>query len=179
MENLMRKLQAEGAWVSVYTNIYDCEKFAFGRIICVGESFFAMATLALNGDNDGIAVLLTKDVFRIETDSKYGQKMVRLHQPFRSQPWLPALREDAMVLSALQEVKKANRLVSVELREERDACMTGWVENVDEHMVELRQVDEFGNPDGTGWALLEDISSLSFDSEQEKWIEAQIKSRSV
>lgn len=179
MEELLKKLQVEDAWVSVYTNIYDCEKFAFGRIICVGSPFFAMATLSLNGDDDGIAVLLIKDVFRIEKESKYGQKMVRLHQTFRSQPWLPALREDTLLLSALQEAKKANRLVNIELCKEHDAQMTGWVETVDEHMIELHQVDQYGNPNGTGWALLEDISGLSFDSEEQKRIEIQLRSRGM
>lgn len=168
MKELLKQLQAASSWVSVYYNDCVSDRFDFGRILCVGDDFFAMLALSPDAKYDGITVLPIEDVFRVETMTQYEAKMEKLYAGQTWQPWLPKLDESDLVRSVLQEAKQAGKQVNIELRGERDIQLFGSVDAVYDCYFALNQLDSYGRPDGKCFALLSDISVISCDSEESR-----------
>ena len=66
--------------VSLYTNtnINDTSHFLYGIILAVDENKIAVQLISPDGENDGIVAFDTEEVFRIELDGQYAEKMKKL-----------------------------------------------------------------------------------------------------
>lgn len=171
MKNLMRKLQANNQYVSVYHDESNSSTFEFGCILSVDDSFIAMLSLSLDGTYDGIVVFPITEIVRIEVETQYAEKMAKLQGTQASQMWIPALEGDDLLSSVLKEAKKAEKMLTITLRGLDDFGILGFIDNVEDDYFSIRQIDDYGKPDGKCYALLEDITAINCDSEAERRIQ--------
>ena len=81
MVDVLNDLCREGIYVAVYGNSETPSKFMFGRILCVGDTRFAMLLISPNGEYDGIVVDDLEDIIRVAAHGKYHEKMMKLICP--------------------------------------------------------------------------------------------------
>ncbi len=167
MVDVLNDLCREGTYVAVYGNSETPSKFMFGRILCVGDTRFAMLLISPNGEYDGIVVDDLEDIIRVAAHGKYHEKMMKLICPNEVNLQLPDIDESHIDRSVLIYAKETNRLVSIELEESGAVDVCGFVEEVSEATCKILEVDEYGFQDGDSVLDLRSISQISMDSADE------------
>lgn len=169
MTHKLTELYNENAWVCLYHNPSDHNAFMFGRLLRVNESYIALLSVTPFGRYDGISVVQTRDIFRVEYNNQY-EKSILQRMDWEDSPWHPVIDED-IVRSLLSEAKSGCKVVSIELCESGINDIVGFVEKVEENVFSVRQVDSYGCSDGISVARIEDISLISCDAEEERMIQ--------
>lgn len=101
MEELLGKICQEKQWAAVYCNHENLDSFLFGRILYSNDVHTVMLSTTQNGAYEGLVLRETDSIFRVETDSQYNQKMLRIMQPGILSEWIPVLSGDDLILSLL------------------------------------------------------------------------------
>ena len=78
----LKKMCKEGTFVSLYTSPERPSKFKYGCILAVNEEELLMLEISPEGNFDGISLLETSIVYRIEVDTQYHERMATLTKPF-------------------------------------------------------------------------------------------------
>lgn len=171
MKDLLKRLQTNNQYVSVYHDETRNSSFEFGHILCVDDLNVALLSLSLDGKYDGIVVFPIDEIIRIETETQYAEKMARLQARQTSKIWIPRLDEVNLLSSMLKAAKAARKLVTVTLRGLDDVGILGLVDTIENNYFSIMQIDDYGRPDGKSYALLEDITAINCNSEAERRIE--------
>lgn len=157
-------------FVSVYTNAQDTLKFIFGRILCVNDDYIVIYMISPNGEYDGVIVKETEDVIRLEMDDQYSRKMKMLCAVTEEDICQYVVDENQIVKSVLMIAEKTKKIISCELLGSGFDDVVGFVSNLEDGVCEIKQVDSYGCEDGVSYIMVDDISQLSFDSEDEQRI---------
>lgn len=170
MYRMMNALCEKNVFVSVYDDPADTSKFKFGRILSVNKTRFAILLLSPNGDCDGIVTDDTKDVFRIDTNGQYHDKMVKLNRVHPEEINIPDIDSSCIDLSILSFAKEMGLLVSIELENSGIFDITGFIEDISETICKIRVINEYGYNDGHSYIETNRISQMELDSEYERRI---------
>lgn len=154
--------------VSLYTNINDTSHFLYGIILAVDENKIAVQLISPDGENDGIVAFDTEEVFRIELDGQYAEKMKKLSGNIQRVGF--QLVENSIYLSVLYLAKQRNQIVSIELCSSGYDDVVGFVSGISEDDCCINQIDEYGFPDGCSYISLEDITQISCGGKTENRI---------
>ena len=123
-----------------------------------------------DGAFDGITVQDAESVVRIELDGGYSARMKKLMAGVYTEEKFDIFCEDVRG-SALEAVKKAGCIVSIELLGSGVSDVIGIVEDIDGGMYRIAQVNEDGSGDGISYISLDAITELGFASADERRIE--------
>ncbi|MGM9681025.1 MAG: hypothetical protein ACI3XR_05920 [Eubacteriales bacterium] len=75
-------------WVAVYYDDNPNGSFDFGKILAVDENTVLLYSLSPNGEYDGYELHQTSSVVRVETDSQYVDKMMKLQSDHLPKPFV-------------------------------------------------------------------------------------------
>ena len=170
MNDIMKSLCEESAYVSVYGDPMEVAKFKFGKFLCVGDFRTVMLLVSPNGDYDGIVVNNTEDVFRVDSCGHYHEKMGKLINFCIDSVELPCIDKACIDLSILSFAKERKKIVSIELHDSGFADVVGFVDEVDEKVCRIHVIDEYGYDDSCSYVDLNSISQIVLDSEDERRI---------
>ena len=109
MNDIMKGLCEESAYVSVYGDPMEVAKFKFGKFLCVGDFRTVMLLVSPNGDYDGIVVNNTEDVFRVDSCGHYHEKMGKLINFCIDSIELPCIDKACIDLSILTFAKERKK----------------------------------------------------------------------
>lgn len=167
MINLLYELQNKGSFVSIYTNDENTSKFIFGKILCVNNSEIAIYMLSPDGSYDGILVTDNSKIFRIETNSDYNKKMQKLCN-FEELPVCYEFKNNENIKKELLYLAhKTKQAVSIELLNSGYDDVVGIVENIGDNICTISQINQYGKPDGVSFVSMQDITQISYNSQDE------------
>lgn len=167
MIRTIKKLCLSDENVCLYSNSEDISGFTFGRFIACDDSFFAFEMVTPNGNPDGVLVKEIDKVYRVEKNSKYCRKMEIIMEACKCQMPDYSIDDHDVVGSIMEKAQSTKRVVSIELLNSGKEDIVGFVENLTTEQYVIRQYDEYGEEDGISYIKKEDISQISFDSEDE------------
>ena len=170
MIELLRELCESGKKAGIYTNRQEPSKFIYGGVLAVNDDEVAFQLVNPDGEYDGIVVMSSDCVFRIETSGKYSRRMEKLCSEDSFPEFHDKIIESEIMLSMLEIAKVRQTLVSFELCQSGYDDIVGIVKAVDEGKCQISQFTCDGEDDGVSVVSLEDISQVSFEGEDEKRI---------
>ena len=168
MISVIQKYIEEKAYVSVYTDPDNTARFIYGRILAVNDIYIVMQPLTLDRKEDGILLKLTEDVFRVDTGGEYEVKMQKLI--VHANTILPdfPIENTNIIESVILYAKQNSKVLSIELEKSGIDNIIGIVEKVEDDVVTIEVLDEYGQHDGIAHVKISSISQISCDGENEK-----------
>jgi len=167
MLKLLKEVCKQNKFACIYTNEENTSKFFFARVLCVNEKHIAIYLVTKDGCFDGIVVKRTEEISRVETDGQYSQKMKKLCSLQEQKPWEHCLQEERIPESLLSVAKEEKGIVALEMLKSGYDDVVGFVEEIRDGLCTIRQIDEYGFEDGISYVRIDDISQISYASEDE------------
>lgn len=169
MLELLREKYKSSEYLSIYTNSDNTQSFHFGKIISVNKNETAIEMLSPKGEYDGIMVLSTDLIYRIETDGLYSEKMRKLYS--LNEP-LPSFDIDCKRIKQeiLELSMKHKKVVSIELENSGINDVVGIAKSVDNTLCCIKVIDDYGMQDGITYVNFNSITKICFDSQDEQII---------
>lgn len=164
MINILNRIE-RNRWVSIYQDGSD--SFMYGRILAFNETDTAVLLVSRRGGFDGIMVVRTDSITKIEYGGMYEQRMSRLLKEDELAEYAVTLSDENICEQVLGLSAKARSVVSLELCDSGYDDITGVVESVEDGIVCVQVIDVYGCPDGKALALLDDITQISYLGEKE------------
>ncbi len=165
----LSEFRKTGEFIAVYSG---SDKFIFGTVCGIDEEYFALKSYTPNGDNDGYIVKRIDSVTAVEHKSKYieGLKRIidakKLLQPKNVVHSSIDFEKESLVETVLEVSSDENKVVSVEL-EDFETLIVGNVKSVDDPLCVIKQINEYGEPDGERIFPIEQINSVCIDTTDE------------
>ena len=175
MKKILYELYSTKKMACLYSNGADTSKFHFGTVIAINEEEIALQLISPDGDDDGITVIGINNIIRVELDGQYAEKMKKLYAKSLSSIDSPKIENDNITNSILLLAKKERYVVSIELMDSGYNDIVGIVEDIDDIQCKIKQYDEYGYMDGISYCFVNDISKLTFLTQDEKRIMRLIK----
>lgn len=173
-ENL-EKFKKSQKLVSLYSNIENKDAFNVGFIVDYDSEFILLNSISQYGKYDGILLIYIDDIFRIDTDSKYGNKLLKLLNNEEITNY-----EFKKVGSCIEKIfsyaKENDSIISISFFDsDNKSDIIGKVKSYDNNEVEICCYDEYGEIDGISYININEINYISLDSLDEKMITNLIK----
>ena len=171
MLDVLYELAKEKEYACFYSNP-QLDKFKFGFVLAVNENEIAIHEISPDGEDDGIIVMPTERIYRVERNSQYLEKMKKLCSGTVIADWLTPIDESNILFSVLLNPVLRERIVSIELHDSGYYETSGFVEEVkNDNCLVIRQVDDYGFEDGITYLKLEDVTELVISSDLQKRIQ--------
>ena len=172
MLKVLFELYSSKKVASIYTDSSETSKFYFGSIAAINDKEIAIHLISPDGEDDGITVMSVDNVFRIETDGLYHEKMKKLCSGFENtvSPCNFPIDNNNISASVLLSASERNLLVSIELLDSGYNDVIGFIESITDGECKVKQVDEYGFEDGYSYVSIDDITKISCHTQDEKRI---------
>lgn len=155
---------------SIYTNEQETNKFHYGTILAVNDKEIAISMISPKGEFDGVSVIPTDFVYRIETDGQYSEKMEKLCSDMYYDKFDKELDTSKIKESLLDIAVQTQQIVSLELVDSGYYDVVGFVKEIKDGCCRIRVVDEYGAEDGDSFVMLDNITQVCYASEDENLI---------
>lgn len=167
MTSVLQECVKNQAVASLYFDRNEPFSHLTGRVLQANENELLVAHISAHGCYDGFILKRVDDLYRIDTDGKYEQKIEQLYSKKRqSHPSICFNVPNRSLYELLVEyAKQENLIVSVEFD---DACLSGFVASVTPEAMELRIVDEYGAACGMAYFYISEVSTISVDTDDEQ-----------
>lgn len=160
MYSKLMKSKDSNELVALYSSEYDCDKFSVGYIYELKDDKILILNVGVHGEFDGYMVMYVDDIFRIETKSRYINKVSKL-QSFKMPEKFEVNLTDDLFMDLVKISKEYKRIVAVAYGEEFEE-IRGFVTEIG-NAITFLQVNEYGEEDGETSIALEMISKIVFD----------------
>lgn len=150
--------------VSVFCDRSRPESHLTGFIDAASDCEIVLKHISPEGRYDGFVLIHRDDVYRIDADGEYEQKIQKLYN-LKNQSHPDLQYSEYLYDDLLSFCKEQNFIVSVELEE----CeLSGFLVNFDSEFVQLQLVNDYGKRNGETVLSTNEIISFSVDSEKEQ-----------
>lgn len=166
MLTILNQSKTENKNLCIHSNSYDTAKFIYGTIICADRDFFAVKAIAPDGTPDGIIAKRTDSVIYIETDKQYDEK-IQVLSSGRTCDYNVILKESFIPISLLESAKAQKQIVSVKLIPSDIYDIIGFVAGIKDNICTVKQINEYGKETGMAYFKIEDITEVSYASQDE------------
>lgn len=164
MLKMLNKFLNTKKYIAVYVNKSDSTKFLVGTVSAVDNGFFALNQISPRGTYDGTQIMQINDILRIETDSRYCKELLKIAA---DPPIYYPLRVDNenVLVSAVHSAIVSQKIVTVAHNEN---LITGFIASSHDGLCNIKCVDPYGYNDGTACIMIDEITQISFDTEDEQ-----------
>ena len=167
MFTTLTEIYKQKDFVALYTDYNDSSKFIYGQIINLNKDEIAIYTISPEGYFDGIVAKKTTDIMRIDLGGRYINKMKKLMSLHGLEISECLLDKDHIFQSLLLLAKDSIQIVSLELLNSGYTDVTGFIANIEDGLCCIKQVDLFGIEDGVSFVKMNDITQISYSSNDE------------
>jgi hypothetical protein len=173
IQSILKRSIKEGKIISVYTNRYQPEKCSVGFIDSLTSEHFIMKHVTPEGISDGFIVRRIEDIFRVDVDGEYEQRINLLYslqnQQHQNFVKVDEIRKSNLFKESLLIAQKQKLVVSVCIDDtENQDDIIGYVKDVISNGVTISRISFNGLDDGESSFFIEDIVKLNCDSSDEK-----------
>lgn len=164
MKELINKLKNSRKLAAVYSDDDNCDKFAVGYILKNTSDELLMLNISPYGKYDGFSVIRTDDIYRIEYESLYLKKIERLTD--KGEISFPELDCGEYLTDSLMKYSMENEMIALIKIDGGADVVTGFVSDVTDEFVCLKQISDCGEYDGMTFIGKEQISFIASDDEE-------------
>lgn len=161
--------------VSVFCDSLNPDKHLTGWICASSENVVMIKHISPRGLYDGFILVQSDDIYRIDVDGKYEQKMRYLYKA-KKQEHPHFLIEEDLYTSLLLFCKTQELIISLELA---DGILSGFVVAFDDECITMKLVDNYGDSNGQTVVINSEIVSISADTQNEQDIKLLYKLKTV
>lgn len=147
MNSVLLNAMAEKKIVSLYTDTSETNKFTVGYILGTSDDYVLLNSIATNGINDGLYLLQANDIFRINIDGEYENKILKLYHMQNQKP-VANMQVDDLFNAFFTYAQKNAMIVSIKLCDGEEYELSGIVENVSDEQLTLKCISNYGKYDG-------------------------------
>lgn len=165
--NELIKIMNEDTLVSLYDNRNNISRFIFGKLLFVNEDFFIIQLFSSTGHLDGLLLKRIDEVFRIEINSSYHKKIMKLIELNNARTEKIDFCDSKPIESFLEFAKYNNHVVSVEILGGDSFNLIGFIESNHDNICKIQQIDEYGYFDGLSVFNITDVTEISCNSSSE------------
>ena len=159
--------------VSLFTDSEDVLGYCSGIVLDYDEDYLIFNSIE-DGNDDGLMIFNTSDIFRIDTDGKHEKKLDSLFDKNNKKEYKLEYGEN-LLDTVLDYSKKNNLVISVCLDYSLfDDYVMGFVSSYDEETLIIDSYDEFGEADGKTYINIDDIGHIMVLSSSEKALQEKI-----
>lgn len=150
---------------SIYRNPDEPERHLTGFVERYNDTEVLVSHITPYGMYDGFILLLRDDIFRIDRNGKYENKISRLYKlRDQSHPVVNTFQEDRNLLDTMLDFAMKNSyVVSVS---DGDGYDIGNLISYDDQYLTLDTYDSYGEYNGRVTVMIDNIVALSVDNEE-------------
>lgn len=156
----------EGKLIAVYSDKNDTEKFAAGFFIGKDDENIVLAHISPYGKYDGYLIKRIEDVFSVEYDNDYCNKLESLYR-LQNQAHATINLGDNAILAIIEWAYENKKIVSLELCDSGYTDIQGYINSIDSDSIEICKVDDYGEENGSATIEPSALSGIKCDSENE------------
>lgn len=161
--------------VSLYSNVKNKDAFNVGFIVDYDSKFLLLNSISEYGKYDGILLIYIDDIFRIDIDSNYENKLLRLLNNKEITNY-KFKKIGSCIEKLFNYAKENNSIISISFFDsDYKSDVIGKVKSYNTNLVEICCYDEYGKVDGISYINISEINYASLDSLDEKMITNLIK----
>lgn len=164
MKELINKLKNLRKLAAVYSDYDNCDKFTVGYILKNTSDELLILNISPCGKYDGFSVIRTDDIYRIEHESLYLKKIERLTD--KGEISFPEFDCGNSLMDGLMKYSMENEMITLIKIGGGADIVTGFVSDVTDEFVCLKQISDCGEYDGMTLIGKEQISFIASDDEE-------------
>lgn len=161
IKEILMEHQEKLNMIAIYVNVEEEENFAVGYVVDVIEDQFLFLNVGLHGEFDGYTAAYIDDIYRVENDSRYINKMKQLCS-FDLRNVLKNEKEQSAIMFLIDTAFKEKRVIKLSVAE-KDNVITGFIIKKNSSFIEVLQLDEYSDEDGNSVIKYDDIVQVCYD----------------
>lgn len=159
--------------VSLYENWDEPHLCVTGIVDCFTKEQVLIKHLTRCGEYDGYAVRKTDNIFRVDFDGIYEQKLERLYhlqKKHHISKIIKSVNDDTNLFVLTMTVAlKYGWVVNLSIDDsDRQESIIGWVKKVEDDSVLISQITSEGSDDGQTAIFIKDIDRMYCDTDDER-----------
>ena len=162
-----------GQIIEVYTNL-DEDAFGLGKVLNYDEEYLLIQELSVFGEQDGVVLYKTDSVFKIAYDTIYSRKILKLAKLLKEKEENYEFAGD-FPISILEASRREKKVIDIQLCDSGRCDVSGVVDSIQDGICVIRQITSEAEEDGFCCVKVEDITSIRYDSSDNRKIEEKIK----
>lgn len=167
---MIEHTKSDDELISLYTDINNTTKFEVGYIADFNEDDFILERISPEGKYDGYLFGKTQSIYRVELDSIYLNKILKLMKYNGMTRRKNSFEHNNLLLSFMKFAYEDKKILSIELFESDNQDIVGRVDKFDSDHCTIMQTSESGELNGYSSCKLGDISFIVCDSEDQQII---------
>lgn len=157
--------------IEVYTDRDDTSTYHEGYVMACNEDYCAMALVSPQGRFDGYILERIDRIYSVQAGGPYEKKIQTLMKYCNTRINYIELDDSNLIFSFLDYARSTGSIVSLDVFGSDAENGIGFVYTVDHEMCFLKQVDLYGMNYNESYFMLEDISRISMNGEDETVLE--------
>lgn len=161
---IIKEFIGTGKIISIYANKQDENLATVGIMEKVTAHEYILQRIDTHGMYSGFIVREIENIFRIESDGKYEEKIRKLVQYKKSTPKeIPFSVLESAFIESVTHCMQSNASILIGVKN-RDALISGFVTDIKKNLVSVESIDYDGTSDGVVIVSMKDIDYIEFDS---------------
>ncbi|MBQ5591140.1 MAG: hypothetical protein IIU65_05610 [Clostridia bacterium] len=174
MINVIKKYFNENAVVSIYSDSDDTAVFEVGYINTYNDYEVLLSSINKRGEYDGYILLRIEDIFHIEANGEYEEKVEKLYSIKNQKHEKLEFANDEIAYQVLDFAKENNLIVRFEFEDE---CRCGLVDEIDNNICTINSINDYGKSDGTAAIDIDKAETIAVDSDIDQDLKLLFESR--
>jgi hypothetical protein len=165
-EAVFRSAMQQRKAISIHTDKSDRSSVDCGIIDCFDDDHVRIQAYTSYGFPDGICVLLRQNIFLVDTDGPYEQRIMYLAASLPEQPpraAFPPILSGSILAETLAQASAGKILVTL-WQQDENYSLRGFLQDIDGQVVTLAMCDGHGAHEGIASLALDEISRVGFGS---------------
>lgn len=150
-------------FVAIYTDL-DSECFGVGTVLAIDEKNIIISSVDPYGAEDGLTLYNIETIIKIEKESQYCTKIKNLMKKKQTELERHKFTKGDILQQLLELSKKKEKIVDIKLLNCDKSASVGYVSFLSDDICEIKQIDDYGNEDGACIFSIEDITSIKYNS---------------
>ena len=159
MYEQLAKFKDEKTMIALYTNENNCDAFSVGYICDLEQERVLFLNVGVHGEYDGYTVLCINDIFRIECNGKYLDKMKKLISFAIDEKIILDSKESVLAFLIAKAVND-NKILAIQYND--DSEIKGYIKEVNT-VISIMEIDEYGYEDGENIISMDSINKIVLD----------------
>lgn len=158
MNSKLSSIMKNGELVALYSDENNTENFMVGYICRMKDNKIMILNVGIHGEYDGFTGIYADDIFRIETGSKYLNK-IELLRNFNTDEFKYDECED--IFCSLIKMGVDNGKIVAFANEDGEEIRGFVLDN--SKTINIQEIDEYGEVDGENIIKIEDVCKITVD----------------
>lgn len=172
----LKKYKETRELCEIYLNPDNISRFQVGFVLDFDESNCLIASLNKNGEDDGFFCFRVDDIIKIQTKTLYLNNLLKLLKYWGNREYFAQNCKFAGQEGSLQDriyrfLKEENKIASFEVAESDGRDFSGRITGISAETLEADIISFDGIPDGKVEIDKDAVTTISFDSREEKKLE--------